>query len=214
MILLHNNTIMAQRKPLGNLANQKRVPGQERKIFGVYSRSMLTSKIAISITEIGKNVKQNLEAKIVQKNEGHCIIDGFVQPNSVKIITYSSGKVVGEKVEFTVVFECMICHPVEGMIIEADVKTVTKAGIHAQVEDEMGTVPVTIFVARDHHHLDANFNATKENTKITVKVIGIRYELNDPYICVIAKLMDSSMGRGRGERGGTNQISYQIEETL
>jgi hypothetical protein len=30
--------------------------------------------------------------------------------------------------------------------------------------------------------------------KITVKVIGTRYELNDPYICVIGKLIKQDEG--------------------
>jgi hypothetical protein len=34
-----------------------------------------------------------------------------------------------------------------------------------------------------------NTNNIKENMKVTIQVIGIRYELNDPYICVIGKLI-------------------------
>ena len=85
----------------------------------------------------------------------------------------------------------MISHPVEGMLIEAICKTVTKAGIHAQVIDEDGNMPITVFVAKDHHHIDQLFNSVGENDKITVNVIGTRYELNDPYICVISKLVST-----------------------
>jgi hypothetical protein len=74
------------------------------------------------------------------------------------------------------------------MLIECTSKTITKAGIHAQVLDR-DIVPVTVFVARDHHNMDRYFQSIQENTKILVKVIGIRYELNDPYICVLAKLL-------------------------
>jgi DNA-directed RNA polymerase subunit E'/Rpb7 len=212
-------TTTIKRGPLGN--KRSSAVGNERKIFGVYIKSLLTSKVPLSITEVGKNIKQNLEAKIVKNNEGKCIAEGFVKPMSIKILTYSSGNVAGDKVIFTVVFECMISHPVEGMIIEADVKTITKAGIHAQVEDEHGNVPITIFVARDHHHMDANYNSIKENSKINIKVIGIRYELNDPYICVIAKL--NEQGRYHGPTSGQQtygikkggdlpQISYELLE--
>jgi hypothetical protein len=77
------------------------------------------------------------------------------------------------------------------MLIESTVKTITKAGIHAEVIDSDGIVPLTIFVARDHQYNDKMFGQAKENTKITVRVIGIRFELNDPFICVIAKLTDN-----------------------
>jgi len=163
---------------------------QEQKIFGVYIKSLLTKKIILSITEIGKNVKRNLETTISKSIEGKCITEGFIKPNSVRVISYSSGAVNGDNVEFQTVFECMICHPVEGMLIECESKTITKAGIHAEVIDDNGIVPVTVFIARDHHFTDKNFNNIKENVKITVRVIGIRYELNDPYICVIGKLVE------------------------
>ena len=117
-------------------------------------------------------------------------MEGFIRPNSVKIISYSAGNVNGDKIEFQTVFECMICHPVEGMLIECQVKTITKAGIHAEVVDENGVVPITVFVARDHHLLEHAFAEVKETDKITVRVLGVRFELNDPYICVIAKLVN------------------------
>ncbi len=178
--------------------NQKHKPdygngrerGHEPQVFGVYIKSLLTMKTILSITEIGKNVKQNLEKKIVSKTEGRCIAEGFVKPNSVQIVSYSCGTVNSENIEFCAVFECMISHPFEGMLIECDAKTITKAGIHAEVNDD-GVVPITVFVARDHNYTMRNFNDIKEHMKITVKVIGIRYELNDPYICVIGMLANT-----------------------
>ena len=170
---------------------------QERKIFGVYIKSLLTSKLVLSIREIGKNVKQNLEKKLISQIEGKCIVEGFIQPNSVKIISYSSGNIISDLIEFHVVYDCMISHPVEGMLIEAECKTITKAGIHAQVVDEDGNTPITVFIAKDHHHIDHLFNSVVENDKITVNVIGIRYELNDPYICVISKLVSIDHDKGR-----------------
>jgi DNA-directed RNA polymerase subunit E'/Rpb7 len=154
-------------------------------------RSVLNSKITLSITEIGKTIKQNLENKLVSKIGGKCTPDGYIKPNSVKLISYSSGSMMGDIIEFHVIFECMICLPVEGMLIECISRTITKAGIHAQVIDDDGNMPVTVFVARDHHHIDDRFLSVKENTKLTVRVIGIRYELNDKCICAIANLTDN-----------------------
>ena len=122
-----------------------------RKIYGVYIPSLLTMKVVLPITEVGKNMKENLEKIISKRNEGKCIAEGFIRPGSIKVIRYSSGVVNNRNIEFETVFECMICHPVEGMLIECDVKTITKAGIHAEVIDNDGTVPITTFIARDHH---------------------------------------------------------------
>ena len=160
------------------------------RIYGVYIRSMLTTKLAVPITSIGKNIKQNLEKVISKRMEGKCIPEGFVKPDSINILTYSSGNVMGQNVEFCTTYECLICNPVEGMIIDCMTKTITKAGIHAEVVDEKGNIPITIFVARDHHYKNTYFNEIKENEKIQVRVIGVRYELNDTYISVIAKLIE------------------------
>jgi len=160
------------------------------KIYGVYIRSVLTQKVLLHISEIGHNVKQNLEQKIIHQNEGKCIAEGFIRPNSVRIVNYSSGLVNSEYIEFQAVFECMVCHPVEGMLIECTTKTITKAGIHAEVITENDIVPVTVFIARDHHNTNKYFNSIKENMKITVKVLGVRFELNDSYICAIGQLQD------------------------
>ncbi len=164
-----------------------------KKIYGVFSPAILTQKVMLSITEVGKTVKQNLERDISYRVTGKCIAEGIVKPNSVRIINYSSGSVRGDRVEFQVMFECMVCNPVEGMLIECTTKTITKAGIHAEVVDEDGNVPVTVFIARDHHFTDKNFANVVENDKLVANVIGSRFELNDPYICVIAKLLEKKI---------------------
>tara|TARA_B100002019_G_scaffold175223_1_gene151436 strand:+ start:346 stop:870 length:525 start_codon:yes stop_codon:yes gene_type:complete len=160
-----------------------------KKIYGVYIKSVLTNKVTLSITEVGNNLKQNLEKVIQHNNEGKCTPEGFIKPNSVKIISYSSGNVHNEYIIFQVVYECMVCYPVEGMLIEPVVKTITKAGIHAEIIEEDGTIPVTVFVSRDHHSNDKRFSQIKIGDKMLVSVIGSRFELNDKFISVIANLV-------------------------
>jgi DNA-directed RNA polymerase subunit E'/Rpb7 len=185
----------------------------KKPIYGVYIKSLLTKKVIVNINEIGQNIKQILENKVTTVLEGKCIAEGFIKPNSVKIISYSSGNVNGEKIEYIVVFDCMVCHPVEGMLIECTSKTITKAGIHAQVIDANGVMPLTIFIARDHHNKDNHFNSIKENMQITVKVIGIRYELNDPYICAIGKLIQERVDQAMQVKKPKLKIVYGGDDT-
>ena len=195
----------ARAKP--NQLNQPKYKKKEIKYSGIYSRSLITSSITLPITSIGKNIQETIEKTISNKFEGKCVVEGFIQPKSVKIISYSSGNIISDLIEFHVVYECMIAHPVEGMLMEAECKTITKAGIHAQVVDEDGNIPITVFVAKDHHHIDQLFNSIVENDKITVSVIGTRYELNDPYICVISKLV--SVDNGKHKQGDMQQGDRQ-----
>lgn len=168
---------------------------QEHKIYGVYNQGLLTKKIQLNITEIGKNIKKILEETIADMYQGKCIDEGFIKPGSISLMTYSSGVVNADCVEFQVIFDCMICNPVEGMLVECNTKTITKAGIHAVHTDKDGVSPLTIFIARDHHNTNAYFNSIKEDTKITAKIIGVRYELDDEYICAIASLPSKTIQR-------------------
>ena len=151
---------------------------------------ILSMKVVLPIVEVGGNIKQNLERLIVSKTEGKCIAEGFVRPDSVHILTYSSGKVNAGLVEFQTTYECMICYPVDGMLVKCVCSTITKAGIHAEVVDQKGNVPITIFIARDHHINNDLFERVVENATLIVSVIGVRFELYDSTICAIGKLSE------------------------
>jgi DNA-directed RNA polymerase subunit E'/Rpb7 len=163
---------------------------KEDKIFDPYIISILSMKITIPIIDVGGNIKQNLERLIVSKTEGKCIVEGFVRPDSVRILTYSAGKVSSGNVEFQCTFECMVCHPVEGTLVRCICKTITKAGVHAEVVDRQGNIPIVVFIARDHHIQNSEFEKVYENAKLLVNIIGIRFELNDTNICSIGKLVE------------------------
>jgi len=170
---------------------------EPRKRYGPYIKSLLEQKIFLKITDIGNNIKPNLERMIASKVEGKCTVEGFIKPDSVNVINYSCGKVNGEYVEYHAVYECMVCHPVEGMDIECICKTLTKAGIHAEVVDQSGHIPITIFIARDHHMNHHDFGLVKEEGRLLVKIIGIRFELNDPYICAIGRFLERVEDQGQ-----------------
>ena len=172
-------------------AQSKRQPEEKRQqIYDPYIASILSMKVVLPIAEVGGNIKQNLEKLIVSKTEGKCIVEGFVRPDSVNILTYSAGKVNSGMVEFQTTYECMICYPVDGMLVKCICSTITKAGIHAEVRDQKGNVPITVFIARDHHLRSDVFDKVTENARLIVSVIGVRFELNDSTICAIGKLSE------------------------
>jgi DNA-directed RNA polymerase subunit E'/Rpb7 len=162
---------------------------KDNRIQTVYSRCMLTKKIVLPISSIGKTLKENIEDNIKIVFEGKCVVEGYVKPHSCKIITYSSGIIQGgNKVSFEVVFECDVCFPVEGMIIPCVAKNITKAGIRAESANDIPS-PIVVFLAKDHHFNSAQFAEVQEGDKINVRVIGQRFELNDKYISIIAELV-------------------------
>lgn len=160
----------------------------------IYNTTVLTRKVPVHITLIGDNIVELLEQEISSQIEGKCIAEGYVMPISVKILTYSSGLLSSESIIFTVLFECMICNPVEGMQIKCYAKNITKAGIRAETKEIPN--PLVIFISRDHHYSLPYFATIKENDEINIKVIGQRFELNDKYISVIAQLLEPIVAAG------------------
>lgn len=175
------------------LTSHKQIPRQRRHV-GIYTTMMITQKAHLSILNVGDNIKQTLEKYISQNIEGKCIAEGFIKPQTTKILSYSSGELNGSDVVFEVVFECLVCCPVEGMHIDCVVKNITEtAGIRAETDDSPS--PLVIYIARDHHFNNPAFSKVKSGDKIKVRVIGQRYELNDKYISVIAELMEDKKER-------------------
>lgn len=162
---------------------------KDTRIHTVYSRCLITRKIVLPINAIGKNLKETIEENIKNAYEGRCVVEGYVKPNSCKIITHSSGVIErGVNIVFEVVFECDICFPVEGMLVKCVAKNITKAGIRAESSEEVPS-PVVVFIAKDHHYTNTHFSEVKEGDNITVRVIGQRFELNDKYISIIGELI-------------------------
>lgn len=159
------------------------------KLQTIYSRCLLTRKINLPINVIGKNLNEVIEEYIHNNFEGKCVAEGYVKPESCKIIRYSSGIIErGNNVVFEVVFECDVCFPVEGMLISCTVKNVVKAGIRAESSTDVPT-PVVVFVARDHHYEFQQFNEIQVGDTINIRVIGQRFELNDKYVSIIGELV-------------------------
>ena len=170
----------------------------------LYVKNIISKKLSVPIKYVGTNIAEILEQILTNNFEGKCCIEGYVKRGSVKIITFSSGNILGNCVIFTVVFEYLVCNPPQGMRISCAVKNITNAGILAHV-DEGEYSPLNIFIARDHHYNIPYFSELKEKDIIMVRVIGQRFELNDPFVSVIGEL------ELKEERESRNSLRHQIE---
>ena len=159
----------------------------------IFYKILSHHKVSLPITYIGQNLTNNLIKYIRNSVEGKCNQNGYIKPDSVKLIKYSSGLIKADNIIFDVVYECSVCNPVEGMVIEdAIVKDITKAGIRAELNDYDKT-PLIIFITRDHHYNNSYFSSIKEKDRIKIRIIGQRYELNDEFISVIGELVDTKI---------------------
>ena len=156
----------------------------------IYTDSLITRSVYLSIMEIDKNLKDTITKKLKKEYEGKCIVEGYIQNDSCQIVSYSSGLIKGVNIIYDVVFRCKTCFPVEGMNINCIATNITKsAGIRAEIADIYPS-PAIIFITRDHHYNDDYFSEIKEGQKFSATVIGQRFELNDKFISIIAKLIE------------------------
>lgn len=188
-------------------------PIKKSKHTGLYVLQVITRKINISFNQIGNNLKEILQRKLEQDLEGKCAKEGFIKTNSIRVLTYSAGVIEGNKVVFHVVLECLICHPVENMKFNINVISITKAGIRGQTKEDVS--PVDVFISRDHHYNNKYFNSIKVDNDIQIRVIGIRYEINDEKISVLAELVKPFTKSNKSKTSKTktkSKIIFQIEE--
>jgi DNA-directed RNA polymerase subunit E'/Rpb7 len=153
----------------------------------IFSPVIDTKKMVLPVTHVDKNLENKLLKNLQNKLESKCNKHGLIKHDSVKIINISAPSVMGNHAEFHVTYQALTCDPVEGMIVEAKIANITKAGIRAELVN-VDKSPMIIFISRDHNNNNHRFNSMKENEVINVKIIGVRYELNDEFVSVIGEL--------------------------
>jgi len=194
-----------------NYKSKKQLPDTNN----IYNTSLITRNVSLDISTIGNNIKETLKKAISMQIEGKCIVNGYIKPNSVDVMTFSSGVVKGSSVSFDVVIQCDVCLPVQGMNIKCIAKHINKAGIRAELNETPS--PVIIFIARDHNYSSPIFTGVTENDEVKVRVIGHRFELNDKYISIIAEIIESDSNKKQytqNKKEENTQLPTIIDESV
>jgi DNA-directed RNA polymerase subunit E'/Rpb7 len=171
------------------MSRQQQSKFKQREVKEIYTKCCITKSIELPCNVIaGDTLAQTIELTISRMIEGKCIVEGFVKKGSTRVLTYSSGIVKSDKIWFDVVFECLTCFPVAGMLLNCNVFSITKGGIQAKSIEEEPT-PFIVYIARDHYYAKDYFNNIKVGDKIVARVIAQRFELNDTNVSVIAEIV-------------------------
>ena len=166
---------------------RKPIEKKRSKKIDLFMENVLTRTVELPFTKVGKNVKELITQKLVETLEGKCNIEGYIKNNSVRVINYTAGQLVSSNVQFIVMFKCLVCNPTENQKISVRALNITKAGIRAEALVS-GESPLDVFVARDHNYKNKTFATIKEGDEFIIRVIGQRYEINDPVISVLGEL--------------------------
>ena len=172
------------------------VQNLELSASNCYSDCIASRKVVIPFNEVSAGASTGNIAKVIHKYistqvENKCTIEGFVHPNTCKILSHSSGTLQGPNVQFDVAYKCSVFLPCECAILVCRVKSVTNAGILAGINGVSVVNPVVVYVLREHqsNENDRYFNSVKPDAVIRVKVVGQRFELNDTHVSVIGELV-------------------------
>ena len=164
-----------------------------------YSECITSRRMTIPFSEVTKHasngsIVQMIQTYIANQVENKCTTEGFVHPGRCKVLSHSSGMLQGANVTFDVAYKCSVFLPCEGAVLVCRVKTVTSAGILAGINGASNVNPVVVYVLREHHTTENEryFNSIKPDTVIRVKIVGHRFELNDPHISAIGELLQPS----------------------
>lgn len=120
------------------------------------------------------------------KLEGKCRKEGYLSIGSMVLESFSAGLLFSDSVTFDVLFQADVCNPEIDTITECKIINNTKIGIRGIYQEKDN--PVVFFVSREHN-LSKNFDEYFIGQKITVRIIGTRFELDDHSISSISEII-------------------------
>lgn len=157
----------------------------------IFSSNTINYSISIDPESINKNINKIILKQIKTEIECKCIKEGYVQKDSIKILSRSPGELLASHFNGNILYhltlQLNVCNPLEGDIIRVKIRNINKMGILGESGD--GDIPpISVLLARQHHIDNEYFNKLKVGRSIDVKIIGKRFEFGDNQINVIGVL--------------------------
>lgn len=167
----------------------------------------ITKKVNIQSRFLQSDIKSSLLKQLKMQYQGRCIVEGFVQDDSILIKNYSLGRAnyIRGGVDYDVTFQAAICFPHIGQKFEVPVVLVSKIGIHAEL------TPMKILVPRDLHignsayeeivkqYEDLKKESNGSRVMLKLEVVGAQFKQGDKEIIVVAKLLNGEAPKTKEE---------------
>ena len=155
----------------------------------IYFNNIVKKKIIVNPKHMG-NIDNYIESYLKTNYEGKCIAEGYVKPDTIKIVRRSIGAITGSRfsgdVTYMIEYSAEICNPVIGNVIECKVKNINKLGLLCN------NGPVTVIVGKKFHDNLEDINKIKEGDSINVEIIAKKIQLNKEEIQVVGKIFSNN----------------------
>jgi DNA-directed RNA polymerase subunit E'/Rpb7 len=168
----------------------------------IYFNNIVKKKIIVNPKHMG-NIDNYIESYLKTNYEGKCIAEGYVKPETIKIVRRSIGSISGSRfsgdVTYMIEYSAEICNPAIGNVIECKVKNINKLGLLCN------NGPITVIVGKKFHDNLEDINKIKEGDSINVEIIAKKIQLNKEEIQVVGKIFSNNT---------TNNIKKSIKKTM
>lgn len=149
--------------------------------------SLVPSDFSKEITSINDILLDKLKDKL----ENKCSRNGYVIPNSLKILSRSLGKAslgryVGDYV-FYVQLQGNVLNPPDGIVLEGEVISKNKMGLYINYKNA-----IRVIVPRDLHIGNEEFDSVTVGDKIKVEIKKSRFQVNDESILSVGLFISKS----------------------
>lgn len=155
------------------------------KMDPLFERRELQKKVHIDSKFLQKNMQASILAQLKMNYEGICSAEGFIERNSITLVSYSLGRAhyIRGGADYEVKFQADVCLPHPGQKLKARVTVRSKVGVHAE------TPPIKVLIPRDLYFGDEEFTKIQEGDDIEFEVVGSQFKQKDTEIIVVGKLM-------------------------
>lgn len=169
--------------------------------------SNFETKVTLTPKDLAKDIESIdalLHEKIKTQYEGKCSRNGYVVPNSVKLLSRSVGLV--EKGRFTgdILFyaqaESRVLQPPDGFVLEGEVIRKNKMGMYVNYKDA-----IRVMVPRDLHIGDEEFDKVEVGEIVQVEIKKSRYQVNDTSILSVG-VYRGKKAQGEGIEGVAKEV--------
>jgi hypothetical protein len=135
------------------------------------------------------SINDILISKIKEKLENKCSRNGFLMPNTLKLLSRSMGKAsngrfIGDYV-FYVQLQGNVLNPPDGIVIDAEVISKNKMGIYCNYKNA-----IRIIVPRDLHIGNEDFDNVTVGELIKIQIKKSRFQVNDDTILSIGYFIE------------------------
>jgi DNA-directed RNA polymerase subunit E'/Rpb7 len=153
----------------------------------IYYKCILKKKIKVEPKYLNENLDKYIVNFLQNKIEGKCMDEGYIRPESIKLLKRSAGQLLGSRFTGDITYEAEysaeVCNPSFGSLVDARVQYVTKVGIMCL------NGPLSLFVPKKNHenNLD-NFLKIKIGDMVRIEIESKKFSLNDTQIQVTGKI--------------------------